>query len=147
MDYKFARPRLTEPKIKSKMIKILKEQPGPNDYWAPTKSFMQNIYDMFIKENLTFIFFLIIIIIFLLYRYRMVQNEREYDPENAPSSRPTKKINWNALIAQQLAVAEASRPLPPPPPIEIESPQQKPQPMYPSYPIHPGGYLMGGRRR
>lgn len=77
---KQTKPNLVDPIIQKKIIKTLKPKEFiKDDYWKPTKSFSLSIYEKYIKPNIFFIIIIIIIIIFLIYRYRMVKNNRKLE--------------------------------------------------------------------
>jgi len=68
------RPNLLDPILEKKIIKTLK--PPKEDYWAPTKNIFQNIYQNYIRPNVYLIIIIVIICLILLYRYRMIRNDR-----------------------------------------------------------------------
>lgn len=72
---KHVKPNLLDPLIGKKIVKTLK-QPD-NDYWAPTKSSAKNFYDVYIKQNIGLVIFIIIILLFLIYRYRSIKMDRQ----------------------------------------------------------------------
>lgn len=69
------KPKLLDPIIEKKIIKTLK--PPQEDYWAPTKNSFQSFFQNYIRPNVYLIIFIIIICLLLLYRYRVIKNDRE----------------------------------------------------------------------
>lgn len=68
------KPNLIDPKCRTKLTRTL--NPPQQDYWKPTKNVLQTIYADYIRPNFWFFVFVAIILIFLLYRYRVIQNQR-----------------------------------------------------------------------
>lgn len=68
------KPNLVDPKISRKISRTI--NPPKKDYWAPTKSTLQSFYETYIRPNFYFFLFIFVLICFLLYRYRIVQDER-----------------------------------------------------------------------
>ena len=72
---KHLKPNLIDPLIERKIMKTLK--PPENDYWKPAKSSFKSFFEVYVKPNIGLVIMIVIIIIFLIYRYRIIQKERE----------------------------------------------------------------------
>ena len=68
------KPNLLDPKCKIKITRTL--NPPREDYWKPTKNVLQTIYADYIRPNFYFFLCLGIFFVFLMYRYRVIQNQR-----------------------------------------------------------------------
>ncbi len=71
------RPNLIDPILEKRIIKTL--NPPKPDYWAPTKNVANGFYQTYVKQNFGLIIFVVIIILFLIYRYRIIKKNREYN--------------------------------------------------------------------
>jgi len=68
------KPNLLDPKCRTKITRTL--NPPREDYWKPTKNVFQMVYADYIKPNFYFFLFVGVFCVFLLYRYRIIQNQR-----------------------------------------------------------------------
>ena len=93
------KPNLIDPKITRKISRTI--NPPEKDYWGPTKSTAQAFYENYIKPNFYFFILVILFICFLIYRYRIVQDQRfesEYiDMEQLPLE-PAKPITYTDML-------------------------------------------------
>lgn len=63
--------------VDAKIIRKLNHVVNPSkDYWEPTKNVFKSFYENYIKPNFYFFLFVIIFLFFLLYRYKMVRDEK-----------------------------------------------------------------------
>ena len=67
------RPNLIETELNRKIVKTL----NYDERWDPTKKFIIDTYNNYIKPHQAIIIFIFFIILFLLYRYRYTMNKRE----------------------------------------------------------------------
>lgn len=68
------KPNLVDPKYRAKIGKTL--NPPEDDYWKPTKNVAQTIYADYVRPNIWLFVLILAFLIFLLYRYRIIQNQR-----------------------------------------------------------------------
>src|ERR1700747_2600400 len=87
------KPNLIESKVDNKINEIINKH-KEEDYWEPTKTAFEVFYDNYIKGHGTMIFFIVLTIIFLLYRYRMIQNDKINKMLNNEYVSDKKKINY-----------------------------------------------------
>lgn len=146
------KPNLLDPAIPQKIIKTL--NPPKPDYWAPTKSTFQNIYQNYIRPNFGLIIVIIIICLLLLYRYRVIKGDRENKQElkiEQPKvivSNPQIDEYTNTIINAYNQQKEILRE----PPIKYVKNQKLnqnvgPKFAYPMYPYGAGGSLIPNASR
>jgi|SRR5271154_4061104 len=159
------KPNLLDPIIKQKIIKTL--NPVKEDYWEPTKNIFQTFYQKYIRPNIYLILFIIFILLVLLYRYRVIQKDRQKNtemanemPDNEMPNNESNEINdyTNLIMTAYNQQKEDSRE----PPIKKFSERVEPAPIktnlknnlknnlkknqmprfaYPIYPYAKGGSL------
>jgi hypothetical protein len=70
---KFLCPNLIDPNVKLSILNVL--SPPKVDYWKPVKNVCKNMYNEYIKKYSGVLLLLLLLIIFLVYRYRMVNED------------------------------------------------------------------------
>lgn len=86
MNNKRLKPNLLDPAIEKRIIKTLR--PEQEDYWEPTKNTFQSIYSDYIQPNIYFVIFLVLVFLLLLYRYRIIQKNRNENYYEQPIIQP-----------------------------------------------------------
>lgn len=95
------KPNLLDPLLEKKIIKTL--TPVQDDYWGPTKNFLKNVFEKYIKPNIFLIIIIIIIVILLIYRYRITKKDRQKkETMNHESRENIVHDNKDELIKKQI---------------------------------------------
>ncbi len=68
------KPNLIDSKVTDKISRTI--NPPKKDYWKPTRNVLYVFYSDYVQPNFYFFLFVVTVLLFLLYRYRIVQDQR-----------------------------------------------------------------------